>query len=160
MTSAPRQAMLQRELGLFGAVITGLGSILGTGVFVSLGLAADIAGASMLIAVGLAALVATCNALSSAQLAASHPVSGGTYEYAYRYLRPWLGFTAGWMFLSAKTASAASAALGFSGYLLNALGMTGEGLLRLAAVGCVVVLTAVILCGMRRTSHLNIGIVS
>ena len=46
---------------------------------------------------------------ASAQLAASHPVSGGTYEYGYRYLGPSLGFVAGWMFLCAKSASAATA---------------------------------------------------
>ena len=87
----------------------GLGSMVGTGVFVSIGIAAGVAGPSVLLAIALAALVATCNALSSAQLAASHPVSGGTYEYGYRYLNPRLGLTAGWMFLCAKSASAATA---------------------------------------------------
>ena len=55
----------------------------------------------------LAALLALCNGLSSAQLAAAHPVAGGTYEYGYKFLHPKLGFTAGWMFLLAKSASAA-----------------------------------------------------
>src|SRR5690349_2370574 len=92
-------AVLQRELGVLDATLLGLGSIIGTGVFVSIGLAVDLAGPGGLIAVLLALGVAACNALSSAQLAASHPVSGGTYEYGYRYLTPGLGFTAGWMFL-------------------------------------------------------------
>ena len=48
---------------------------------------------------------------TSAQLAAAHPVSGGTYEYGYRFLTPTLGFLAGWMFLLAKSASAATARL-------------------------------------------------
>ena len=64
------------------------------------------------IAVAIGALVATFNGLSSAQLAANHPVSGGTYEYGYQFLTPRFGFTAGWMFLLAKSASAATAALG------------------------------------------------
>ena len=71
---------LKRELGVFQAMMLGLGSILGTGVFVSIGLGADVAGASVVLAVVLAAGLATCNGLSSAQLAANHPVSGGTYE--------------------------------------------------------------------------------
>jgi len=50
------------------------------------------------------------------QLAANHAVSGGTYEYGYRYLNPLLGLIAGWVFLCAKTASAATAALGFAAY--------------------------------------------
>jgi basic amino acid/polyamine antiporter, APA family len=93
---------LQRQLGLFGAVMMGLGAMVGSGVFVSIGIAAGITGPSVILAITLAALVAICNGLSSAQLAASHPVSGGTYEYGYKYLNPWLGFTAGWMFLIAK----------------------------------------------------------
>ena len=103
---------LQRELGVFGATMMGLGSIVGTGIFVSIGIAAGVAGPAVLLAIAVAALVATANGLSSAQLAASHPVSGGTYEYGYRYLNPRLGFTAGWVFLLAKSASAATAALG------------------------------------------------
>ena len=58
----------------------------------------------------IAAGVAMCNGLSSAQLAAKYPVSGGTYEYGYRLLSPAAGFTAGWLFLCAKTATAATAA--------------------------------------------------
>jgi APA family basic amino acid/polyamine antiporter len=138
----------------------GLGSIIGTGVFVSIGIAAGIAGAAVILAVALGALVAVFNGFSSAQLAANHPVSGGTYEYGYRYLNPWLGFTAGWMFLLAKTASAATAALGFGCYLLNALGLGERGLLIPTALIAVVTLTAVVLTGIRRSNRANVAIVS
>ena len=158
----PAHRMLRRELGVFGAVMMGLGSILGTGVFVSIGVAAGVAGPGVIIAIAIAGLVATFNALNSAQLAASHPVSGGTYEYGYKYLRPWLGFSAGWMFLCAKSASAATAALGFSGYLLNALGHIQHSRLLLAAVaaGTAAVLTLIVLSGIRQSSRVNIAIVS
>lgn len=153
------EGQLRRELGIPGAVITGLGSILGTGVFVSIGIAAGVTGASVALAIVAAALVAICNGLSSAQLAANHPVSGGTYEYGYRWLNPTLGFLAGWMFLLAKSASAATAALGFAGYLLPLLGsQTGFLLVPLALLG-VVLLTVVVLCGIRRTSQVNVVIV-
>ena len=151
---------LKRELGVFGATMMGLGSIVGTGVFVSIGIAAGIAGPAVILAIVMAAGVATCNALNSAQLAAAYPVSGGTYEYGYKYLNPRLGFTAGWMFLCAKTASAATAALGFSGYLLNALGR-GDGRSMIGtAVATVVLLTLVVLTGIRHSNRLNIAIVS
>jgi basic amino acid/polyamine antiporter, APA family len=150
---------LKRELGTFGATMMGLGSILGSGVFVSLGIAAGIAEADVVIAIVAAAAVATCNALSSAQLAANHPVSGGTYEYGYRYLNPWLGFSAGWMFLCAKTASAATAALGFAGYLLNLTGQDSRWLVALAP-GAVVFLTAIVLAGIRFSNRVNIAVVS
>lgn len=138
----------------------GLGSIVGTGVFVSIGIATEIAGPAVILAVAIGAIVATCNGLNSAQLAASHPVSGGTYEYGYKYLTPPLGFTAGWMFLLAKTASASTAALGFASYLLNATGLNGRGLLIPTALAAVVVLTMVVLSGIRRSNVVNIIIVS
>lgn len=154
------QGLLKREVGLLGATMMGLGSIVGTGVFVSIGIAAGAAGPAVILAIGVAAIVATCNGLSSAQLAASHPVSGGTYEYGYRWLHPALGFTAGWMFLCAKTASAATAALGFSGYLIHAFDL-GEtvGLVPIALV-LVAILTGVVLSGIRLSNIANIAIVS
>ncbi|MEE9263907.1 MAG: APC family permease, partial [Vicinamibacteria bacterium] len=156
----PKPGQLHRELGVASAVMLGLGSIVGTGVFVSIGIAAGVSGGSVILAIPLAALVATCNALSSAQLAASHPVSGGTYEYGYHFLKPWLGFSAGWMFLSAKSASAATAALGFSGYLLHALGVDAGGWLVLVATVTTLVLTAIVLMGIRKANWTNILIVT
>lgn len=151
--------MLKRELGLFGAAMMGLGSIIGTGVFVSIGIAAGASGPSVILAILLAAAVACCNALSSAQLAASHPVSGGTYEYGHRYLTPWLGFTAGWMFLCAKTASAATAALGFAGYLLHLVGADNALVVPLA-LASTTVFTLLVVSGLRRSNRTNIVIVS
>lgn len=151
---------LRREVGIFGATMMGLGAIVGTGIFVSVGNAAGMAGDWIVVAIGVAAIVAMLNGLSSAQLAAAHPVSGGTYEYGYRWLHPSLGFTAGWMFLCAKSASAATAALGFAGYGLRLIDVEADylkipiGLLALAVV------VAFILFGMRLSSFLNVSVVS
>ncbi len=145
---------LKREVGAGGAVLLGLGSMVGAGVFVSVGVAIDIAGPSACLAVALAALLALCNGLSSAQLAAAHPVSGGTYEYGYRQLNSWWGFSAGWLFLCAKSASAATAAIGFAQYAFP-----GSPTL-LPAAATVVVLTAVTLTGLRRSNRVNAVLVS
>lgn len=74
MVATNPQPQLKRELGVFGATLMGLGSIIGTGVFVSIGIAAGIAGPAVIVAVAIGAIVATCNGLSSAQLAANHPM--------------------------------------------------------------------------------------
>lgn len=137
----------------------GLGSIVGTGVFVSIGIATGLAGSTVVLAVGLAALVAMANGLNSAQLAAAHPVSGGTYEYGYLFLNPALGFSAGWMFLLAKSASAATAALGFSAYTLDLLGIDARWLVPMA-LGAVLVLTSIVLAGIRGSNVTNAAIVS
>lgn len=150
---------LRRELGVFGAIMMGLGAMLGSGVFVSIGLATGIAGPSVLISIVLAAGVAICNGLSSAQLAANHPVSGGTYAYGYRYLNPWMGFMAGWLFLLAKSASAATAALGFAAYALHAWGAHTTNLVPLG-IGAVVVITLIAVGGIRRSHLVNTVMVS
>lgn len=151
---------LRREIGVSGAIGMGLGSILGTGVFVSIGIAAGVTGPAVILAIGLAGLVATFNALNSAQLAAALPVSGGAYAYGYRYLYPWLGFTAGWVFLIAKTASAATAALGFAAYLTGAAGVSGQAWSLGLSLGLVTLLTGLVLTGIRRSSAVNLIIVS
>ena len=44
-------------------MMMGMGSIIGTGVFVSIGLAAEVAGPGVLVAIVLASMVAICNGL-------------------------------------------------------------------------------------------------
>jgi len=148
---------LRRELGTLDAVGIGFGAIVGAGIFVLTGVAAGIAGPALLAGLVIAGGAATCNALSSAQLAAEYPQSGGTYEYGYRVLGPWPGFTAGWMFLVSKIAAAGTVALGLAGYL--------EALLpgvppRAIAVGAIVVFTALNYFGIRRSSRVNLAIVA
>ncbi|RUO72135.1 amino acid permease [Pseudidiomarina sediminum] len=148
---------LVRSTGMVGAIMLGLGSILGTGVFVSLGFGYALAGDALLYAIAVAAFVALCNGLSSAQLAAAHPVSGGTYEYAYQYLNRHWAFVAGWVFICAKSASAAAALLA-SAYLLLASFMSGE--IPAAAVIAVALLllgalTVLVLCGVQRSNQVN-----
>ncbi|MBU2606147.1 MAG: APC family permease [Alphaproteobacteria bacterium] len=153
MPSDTARAM-DRTVGLRGAVLLGLGSILGTGVFVSLGLAVGVTGSWAVLALCLAAMLAAFNALSSAELAASHPVSGGTYAYGYRYLGPDFGFGAGLAFLLAKSASAAAAAIGLSGYVLAGLGMD-PALTNLVASVVVVAMTGLVVLGLRRANPVN-----
>lgn len=138
---------LKRDIGLGGAIVTGLGSIIGTGAFVAIGIAAGRWGDVVLWAIPLAALVAVFNGLSSAFLAGRFPVAGGTYEYGYQTLNQWLGFTAGWLFLLAKTASAATAALGVALYV----GVGGP----LVPILAVTIVTVMVLAGIRRTAVVN-----
>jgi APA family basic amino acid/polyamine antiporter len=139
---------LSRRLGTGDAVIIGLGSMIGAGVFAALGPAADVAGAGLLIGLGIAAVVAYCNATSSAQLAAVYPSSGGTYVYGRERLGHLWGFLAGWGFVIGKTASCAAIALTFAAY-------AAPDLTRPFAIGAVVALTAVNLTGIQKTARLT-----
>lgn len=139
---------LVRRLGFGDAVVVGLGAMLGAGVFASFGPAAAAAGSGLLIALAVAAVVAYCNATASARLAAVHPQSGGTYVYGRQRLGPVWGFAAGWGFVVGKTASCAAMALTFGAYAWPANPTA-------AAVGAVVVLTAVNCLGVSRTAGLT-----
>lgn len=148
---------LRRDLRLVDAIAIGLGAIIGAGIFVVTGVAAGVAGPAFLVGLVIAGIVATFNALSSAQLAATYPKSGGTYEYGYQVLNPWLGFSAGWMFLASKLAAGGTVALGFASYLHALIPAIPE---RPAAVAAVLFLTTINYFGIRRTGYLNTLIVS
>lgn len=137
---------LQRRLGLGDAVFIGLGSMVGAGVFAVWAPAADAAGTGLLIGLVIAAVVAFANATSSAQLAAVHPTSGGTYAYGRAELGPWWGFLAGWGFVVGKTASCSAMALTFAAYAAP------SGWERPVAIAAVVALTAVNWFGVTRTA--------
>lgn len=152
-----RPGGLRRALGLVDAVGIGVGAIVGAGIFVVTGVAAGVAGPAFLLGLLLAGAAAAANALSSAQLAATYPRSGGTYEYGHQVLSPAFGFAAGWMFLVSKITAAGTVALGLAGYL--------EALLpglppRAAGIGAVVAFTALNWYGVQRSSRANLAIVA
>jgi APA family basic amino acid/polyamine antiporter len=141
---------LARRLGTGDAVVIGLGSMVGAGVFSAFAPAAAVAGSGLLVGLVLAAGVAYCNAVASAQLAARYPTSGGTYVYGRERLGAWWGFIAGWGFVVGKTASCAAMALTFATYALPGDGASQ----RAVAILAVVALTAVNLRGITRTAAL------
>jgi APA family basic amino acid/polyamine antiporter len=132
------ESTLARRLGTGDAVVIGLGSMIGAGVFSAFAPAAASAGSWLLVGLGLAAAVAYCNAIASAQLAAQYPTSGGTYVYGRERLGEWWGFIAGWGFVVGKTASCAAMALTFAAYAVP----SSTWAQRLSAVLAVVALTA------------------
>ncbi|MFE5593886.1 APC family permease [Streptomyces sp. NPDC056549] len=146
---------LRRSLGLFDAVVIGLGSMVGAGIFVALGPAAEAAGsgAGLLWALGAAAAVAYCNAMSSARLAARHPASGGTYVYGRERLGSFWGYLAGWAFVAGKTASCAAMALTVGAYLWPEHAHA-------VAVAAVVALTALNYRGLQKSALLTRVIVA
>ncbi|MET7890974.1 APC family permease [Streptomyces mirabilis] len=144
---------LRRTLGVGDAVIIGLGSMVGAGIFAALGPAARAAGSGLLLGLAIAAVVAYCNAMSSARLAALYPASGGTYVYGRERLGAFWGYLAGWSFIVGKTASCAAMALTVGAYVW-------PGQAHAVAVGAVVALTAVNYGGMHKSARLTRVIVS
>jgi APA family basic amino acid/polyamine antiporter len=144
------QPGLARRLGTTDAVVIGLGSMIGAGVFSAFGPAARAAGAGLLIGLGVAAVIAYCNATASAQLAAVYPTSGGTYIYGRERLGPWWGFFAGWGFVIGKSASCAAMALTVASYAVPG----PHWAQRIIGVGAVVLLIALNYRGVTKTAML------
>lgn len=137
---------LRRSLGLNDAVAVGLSAMIGAGVFAAFGPAAAAAGSALLAGLAIAAVIAYCNASSSARLAALYPQSGGTYVYGRERLGPFWGHLAGWSFVVGKSASCAAMALTVGAY---AWPQHAHAI----AVGAVVLLTALNLAGVERSTR-------
>ncbi|KZF09075.1 transporter [Rhodococcus sp. EPR-157] len=154
-TPSRDEPQLQRRLGVFDAVVIGLGSMIGAGIFVALTPAAAAAGSGsgLLVGLAVAAVVAYCNATSSAKLAARYPVSGGTYVYGRERLGDFWGYLAGWAFVVGKTASCAAMALTVGAYAWPAHANA-------VAVAAVVALTAVNYRGVQKSALLTRVIVA
>lgn len=148
---------LLRALSLKDAVGIGLGAIIGAGIFVVTGVAAGVSGPSFLVGLFIAGIIAGFNGLSSAQLAAVYPHSGGTYEYGYRLLTPYFGFSAGWMFLISKLAAAGVVAIGLGSYVNQLIPFLSARLISLVAV---ILLTVVNCFGIKKAGILNLLIVT
>jgi APA family basic amino acid/polyamine antiporter len=144
---------LERRIGVPGAIAIGLGSMIGAGLFFVWAPATELAGSLLWIALLLAGAVATLNAMSTAQLAMRHPVSGGAYAYGRAEVSRAVGFAAGWMFLTGKTASAGAIAL------VAARHAWPEHAPWLAA-GLIVLLALVNMAGIRSTVRVTTGIVA
>ncbi len=151
--SAP--ATLARRLSTTDAVVIGLGSMMGAGVFAAFAPAARAAGSGLLIGLAIAAMIAYCNATASAQLAAQYPTSGGTYVYGRERLGHWWGFAAGWAFIVGKTASCAAMAMTVAAYAISGPWWVE----RLVAIAAVAGLTGLNLRGITRTARATMVIV-
>jgi APA family basic amino acid/polyamine antiporter len=152
-STAGTAARLQRRLGTFDAVVIGLGSMIGAGIFAALAPAARAAGSGLLLGLAVAAVVAYCNATSSARLAARYPASGGTYVYGRERLGEFWGYLAGWGFVVGKTASCAAMALTVGFYVW-------PGQAHVVAVAAVGALTAVNYAGVQKSAWLTRAIVA
>lgn len=139
---------LIRRLNFSDAVVVGLASMIGAGVFSAYAPAAAAAGSALMVGLAIAAFVAMLNATASAQLASQYPTSGGTYVYGRERLGPWAGYLAGWSFVVGKTASCAAMALTFAAYVVP------PAWAKPVAVGAVLLLAAVNYVGVTRTIRL------
>jgi APA family basic amino acid/polyamine antiporter len=138
-SGVPPRDTLRRTLGLWQVTVSGVGVILGAGVYALIGPAAARAGSALWLSFVIAALAAGLTAYSYARLAQRRPRNSPEFQYTTLAFGPRVGFMAGWLMLVADLLAAAAVALGFGGYLAHLAGtpIAVNALVLLAAVALV-----------------------
>jgi APA family basic amino acid/polyamine antiporter len=117
---------LPRVLGPSQLIMLGVGAIIGTGIFVLTGQAAAAnAGPAIVLSMVLAGLTSVLAALCYSEFAASVPVAGSAYTYAYATLGEFVAWIIGWDLILEYALGAATVAVGWSGNLVTLLGQLG-----------------------------------
>ncbi|KOX97896.1 amino acid permease [Halorubrum sp. ASP1] len=113
------------ELGLLDATMIGMGAMIGAGIFVLTGLAAEIAGPAAILVFVFNGIVTAFTGLSYAELAASIPKSGGGYAFVRETFDDLPSFLMGWMLWFAYMIAGGLYALGFAPNFLELLHVYG-----------------------------------
>ena len=122
------EGALKRVLGPSQLTMLGVGAIIGTGIFVLTGQAAAAnAGPAIVIAMVLAGLTSVLAALCYSEFAASVPVAGSAYTYAYATLGEFVAWVIGWDLILEYALGAATVAVGWSGNFVTLLNQLGIG---------------------------------
>src|SRR3954471_13405148 len=120
------EATLKRVLGPAQLVMRGVGAIIGTGIFVLTGQAAAAnAGPAIVISMLIAGLTSVLAALCYSEFAATVPVAGSAYTYAYATLGEFIAWVIGWDLILEYALGAATVAVGWSGNLVTLLHQLG-----------------------------------
>jgi APA family basic amino acid/polyamine antiporter len=143
---------LKRTLSLLDATAIGIGAIIGAGIFVVLGIAVGYAGPAVIISMVIAGTVALFTALSFAELGSAIPKQGGTYEFAYEMISPFVAFISGCLWLFGQTVAGAAVSLGLASYFVTMFPFFS---LKVIAVSAALVLTALNLIGTKHSAMIN-----
>ena len=112
---------LPRSIGTFQLAMFGVGATIGTGIFFVLSAAVPEAGPGVVVAFVMAGVAAGLAAICYAEMASSVPVSGSTYSYAYATLGEIVAMGVAACLLLEYGVSTAAVAVGWSGYLNEAI---------------------------------------
>lgn len=168
-TEAPEHR-LRKRLTAVDLTVFGIGVIIGTGIFVLTGeVARELAGPAVAISFVIAGIVCGLAALCYAEFASTIPVAGSAYTFSFATLGEFPAWIIGWDLLLELALAAAVVAVGWSGYFTALLGSAGLGLpaalageeavVDVPAVAIVLILTAILIAGIKLSSRVNLVIV-
>ena len=182
LSAEAESGTLRRALGPLNLTTLGIGAIIGTGIFVLTGNAAQSAGPALVLSMIFAGIGCAFAGLCYAEFASMIPVSGSAYTYAYVTMGELLAWIIGWDLILEYALSAATVAVGWSGYAVSLLrdlgvdvparlaaspgtvvtladGSTTAGLFNLPAALIVLAVSAILVVGIRESAWVNSVIV-
>lgn len=115
-STSQQDVELPKSLSLIHVTASGVGIIVGAGIYVLLGPATERAGGLVWLAFLLSAMLCTLTALSYMELSSMYSKTGGEYEYARQVFSPLISFVIGWAMLAGLVVASATVALGFGRY--------------------------------------------
>jgi APA family basic amino acid/polyamine antiporter len=143
---------LDRVLGLGQVTASGVGIIVGAGIYVLVGEATAIAGPRVWIGFVVAAVLSALTGLSYAELASMFPKAGAEFEYSRHAYPPWVAFLVGWIMFTGLIVAAAAVALGFGRYAGHFVAVSP----RIGAWVLLGLVAVVALSGIRRSARLTV----
>ena len=144
LRSMAQKSGLTRNLSAFDLVFLGIGSVIGTGIFVLTGIGAALyAGPGISLSFVLASIACAfaglayaeyasmvpVAGLAYAEYASMVPVAGSAYAYTYASLGEFLAFIVGWNLILEYTVTCSTVAAGWSGYVVGLLASGGKEVL-------------------------------
>lgn len=165
---------LKRVLKPYELVLLGVGAVIGTGIFVLSGVGAGYAGPALPVSFIIAGLVCVLAAFCYAEFAAMVPVTGSAYTYCYASLGEIWAWTIGWDLILEYAVAVSAVAIGWSGYVANLLTAVGinlpaylinppgidGGIVNLPAVIIILLMTALLITGMKESARVTAIIVA
>lgn len=169
LISTVTHEQLKRCLSAFDLTLLGIGAIIGAGIFVLTGVvAATKAGPAVTLSYIVAGTACAFTALAYAELASSLEGCGSAYGYAFAGLGEFVAWLIGWDLLLEYSISCSTIAIGWSGYVQDALAAIGfpllssltktpaeGGIINLPAFGIIILLAILLIIGVRESSRFN-----
>src|SRR6476469_9213692 len=179
LATAERKS-LHRSLGAVQLTLLGIGSVIGTGIFVLTASGAQKAGPGLMLAFIIAGAVCIVAALCYAEIAAMVPVAGSAYTYTYATMGETLAWTVGWALIMEYAIAAAAVSVGWSGYFTGtilhqflgvdlppylsagplALGGAEGGFINLPAMLIALLVTSLLVVGTSESAKVNAVLVA
>ncbi len=163
---------LKKNLGALDLMVFGVGVIIGAGIFVVTGTVAKTnSGPAITLSFLIAGVACGLAALCYAEFAATVPVAGSAYTFSYATFGELVAWTIGWDLALEFTIGAAALATSFSGYYQEVvagsfldvptpIASAADGFVDLPAVVISVLVTVVLIVGIKFSSRVNQAVVA